>query len=195
MRVSHTGLEPRTGRLQAGLLLTRLSLALDRRCRATKAPSSPRPQTLWASSSGAPRTYGCSPCPYGCSLRHLRLQPLPPTVAVSASYGCSLRHTRLQPVPPTVAASASYGCSLCFLRLQPLPPTVTARASYGCSLCLLRLQPPPHTVAGARASSYSTTRSASRACCATTMACAYATRGSNPDPNPNATRGSNPTPD
>ena len=89
MRVSHTGLEPRTGRLQAGLLLTRLSLALDRRCRATKAPSSPRPQTWWASSSGAPHTYGCSPC-------LLRLQPVLPTVAACASYGCSLRHIRLQ---------------------------------------------------------------------------------------------------
>ena len=41
-------------------------------------------------------------------------------------------YIRLQPVPPTVAASASYGCSLCFLRLQPLPPTVAASATYGC---------------------------------------------------------------
>ena len=49
----------------------------------------------------------CAPPPprtrRGRSLRHLGLQPPPPTVAASATYGCSLR-------PPTVAASAPYGC-------------------------------------------------------------------------------------
>ena len=29
---------------------------------------------------------------YGCSLYHIRLQPLPHTVAASTSYGCSLYH-------------------------------------------------------------------------------------------------------
>ena len=33
---------------------------------------------------------------YRCSLRRLRLQPPPPTVAASAAYGCSLRRLRLQ---------------------------------------------------------------------------------------------------
>eukprot|EP00964_Phaeocystis_antarctica_P059359 scaffold35230_cov34-Phaeocystis_antarctica.AAC.1 len=48
---------------------------------------------------------------YGCSPRHLRLQP-------RATYGCS-------PAPPTVAAPRH-------LRLQRAPPTVAARATYGC---------------------------------------------------------------
>ena len=54
---------------------------------------------------------------YGCSLSHLRLQPLP---------------VRLQPQPPTAAASAPYGCSLRDIRLQPHFPTVAAPAAYGC---------------------------------------------------------------
>ena len=33
---------------------------------------------------------------YGCSLRHLQLQPTPPAVAACAANGCSLRHLRLQ---------------------------------------------------------------------------------------------------
>ena len=58
--------------------------------------------------------------PFSGSLPSLRLQPLPHTVAASATYGCSL-------LLPTVAASATYGCSL-------LLPTVAASATYSCSL-------------------------------------------------------------
>ena len=57
---------------------------------------------------------------YGCSLRHLRSQPLVHTVAASASYGCSLRYLKLQPRVDTVAASATYGCSIYRLQLQPV---------------------------------------------------------------------------
>ena len=39
-------------------------------------------------------------------------------VAASVTYGCSLHHIRLQPLPPTAAASVTYGCSLHHLRLQ-----------------------------------------------------------------------------
>ena len=41
-------------------------------------------------------------------------------VAACATYGCSLRHLRLQPPPPALAACATYGCSLRHLRLQAL---------------------------------------------------------------------------
>ena len=37
---------------------------------------------------------------------HLGLQPKSPMVAASATYGCSLRHVRLQPPPRTVAGCA-----------------------------------------------------------------------------------------
>ena len=65
----------------------------------------------------------------------------PLTAAACATYGCSRRHLRLQPPPPTVAASvhsqlaaaATYGCSLRHLRLQPPPPTV---AGWECTLFL-----------------------------------------------------------
>ena len=40
--------------------------------------------------------------------------------AASVAYGCSRRHVRLQPPSPTVAASVTYGCSLRHLRLQGL---------------------------------------------------------------------------
>eukprot|EP00964_Phaeocystis_antarctica_P055948 scaffold32953_cov64-Phaeocystis_antarctica.AAC.4 len=33
---------------------------------------------------------------YGCRIRHLRLQALPPTVTGSTTYGCRLRHIWLQ---------------------------------------------------------------------------------------------------
>ena len=47
---------------------------------------------------------------YGCSLRHLRLQPAPSTAATCVTYGCSLRHPRLQaagPSPPPRTAGRS----------------------------------------------------------------------------------------
>ena len=54
--------------------------------------------------------------------------------AAPNTYGCSLHHIRLQPVLPTVAAFTTYGCSLYCLRLQVGP------ASHGGatlrSLCL-----------------------------------------------------------
>ena len=40
-------------------------------------------------------------------------------VTVSITYGCSLRHIWLQPPPHLVAASATYGCSLLHVWLQP----------------------------------------------------------------------------
>ena len=49
------------------------------------------------------------------------LEPYPypsPTVAASLTYGCSISHLRWQPLSPMVAASLTYGCSLSHLRLQ-----------------------------------------------------------------------------
>ena len=41
-------------------------------------------------------------------------------VAAYATYGCSLCHIRLQPIAHTVAAAATYGCSPFHIRLQVL---------------------------------------------------------------------------
>ena len=44
-----------------------------------------------------------SPATWSCSLYHIRMQPLPHTVAASTTYGCSRHYIRLQ------AAGATYG--------------------------------------------------------------------------------------
>ena len=41
--------------------------------------------------------------------------------SVSRAHSCKRRHIRLQPLPPTVAAYATYGCSPHYIRLQAVP--------------------------------------------------------------------------
>ena len=81
-------------------------------------------------------TYGHSlhpaaaPAAYGCCLRHLRVQPAPPTLAACTAYACSLRHPRVQPPPPTLAGcTPSCGPTACCCRWCSISAASTSTAS------------------------------------------------------------------
>ena len=84
-----------------------------------------------------PRTHrGLRYLLYGCSLRHLRLPPPPPTVAASATYGCSLRHLRLQAHrccrssgAADYSALSQYPCSAHYIARSRRPPRRSVHAA------------------------------------------------------------------